>query len=109
MCAVPVTRGARCWISCSLLEREFNEKCLVISGGARRGVLAYFVLPPRRPLVAAGVAVGTYVAIARDEQLFNCEEKLKPLGGLFGAVSGPFKPAVSNGVYGGGMAAPGPC
>ena len=89
-----------------LLEREFNEKCLVISGGA---VLAYFVLPPRRPLVAAGVAVGTYVAIAWYDQLFNCDEKLQPLGGLFGAVSGPFKPAVSNGVYGGGMAAPGPC
>ena len=89
-----------------LLEREFNEKCLVISGGA---VLAYFVLPPRRPLVAAGVAVGTYVAIAWYDALFNCDTKLQPLGGLFGAVSGPFKPAVSNGVYGGGMAAPGPC
>ena len=90
----------------SLLNREFNEKCLVISGGA---VLAYFVLPPRRPLVAAGVAVGTYVAIAWYDTLFNCEDKLQPLGGLFGAVSGPFKPAVSNGVYGGGMATPGPC
>ena len=89
-----------------LLEREFNEKCLVISGGA---VLAYFVLPPRRPLVALGVAVGSYVAVAWYDQLFNCEEKLKPLGGLFRAVSGPFKPAVSNGVYGGDMAAPGPC
>ena len=78
----------------------------MISGSA---VLAFFVLPPRRPLVAAGVAVGTHVATAWYGQLFNCSAKLQPLGGLLGAVSGPFKPAVSNGVYGGGMADPGPC
>ena len=50
-----------------LLEREFNEKCLVISGGA---VLAYFVLPPRRPPAPLGVAVGSYVAVAWYDQLY---------------------------------------
>ena len=29
---------------------------------------------------AARVAVGTYVAIAWYDQLFNCDEKLQPLG-----------------------------
>ena len=83
-----------------LLSRDWNEKCLAISGGA---VLAYFVLPPRRPLVALGVAVGTYIAIAWYDELYDCDERLVAQGGLFGAVTGPLKPAVTDGTYGGGM------
>ena len=79
-----------------LLSRNWNEKCLAISGGV---VLAHFVLPPRRPLVALGVAVGTYIAIAWYDELYDCDERLVAQGGLFGAVTGPLKPAVSGGNY----------
>ena len=89
-----------------LLSRDFNEKCLIISGGA---VAAYALLPPRRLWVGVGVAVGTYIVIAWYDELYNCSDRLVAQGGLFGAVSGPFKPPVSNGTYGGAMAAPAPC
>ena len=83
-----------------VLSRGFNEKCLAISGGA---VLAYFALPPQKPAVAVGIAVLTYVAIAWYDELYNCDERLVARGGLFGRVTGPLKPAVSHGTYGGGM------
>ena len=81
-----------------LLSRGFNEKCLAISGGA---VLAYYTLPPQRPAVAVGIAVLTYVAIAWYDELFNCDERLVARGGLFGKVTGPLKPPVTQGTYGG--------
>ena len=81
-----------------LFEREFNEKCLAISGAA---VLAYFTLPPRRASVAAAIAVGTYVFIAYYDDLFDCDDKLRSLGGLYGALTAPLKPAVgADGRYG---------
>ena len=83
-----------------LFKREFNTKCLVISGVA---VTAYAVLPKRKLWVGAGLAVGTYVLIAWYDKLYNCDEKLIATGGLFGEVTGPFKPAIVNGRYGGGM------
>ena len=82
--------------------REFNTKCILISGGA---VVAYWALPPRRVSVAVGLAIATYVAIAWYDLVYNCDTKLRALGGLFGAITAPFKPAVVDGRYGGGMAA----
>ena len=90
-----------------LTDREYNEKCLMISGLA---VAAYAVLPPRRLWVGVGLAVGTYVGIAWYDSLYGCSEKLVAQGGLFGAVTGPLKPPVVGGVYGGDMAPGGaPC
>ena len=90
-----------------LADREYNEKCLIISGGA---VAAYALLPPRRLWVGVGLAIGTYAAIAWYDSLYGCSERLVAQGGLFGAVTAPLKPPVVEGVYGGDMAAPGaPC
>ena len=88
-------------------EYEYNEKCLIKSGAA---VAAYALLPPRRLWVGVGLAVGTYVAIAWYDALCGCDERMVAQGGLFGEVTGPLKPPVVGGVYGGGMGAPGaPC
>ena len=86
-----------------LADREFNKKCAVISGLA---VLGYYALPPRRLWVGAALAVATYVGVAWYDELYDCDERLVARGGLFGAVSAPLKPPVTDGTYGGGMAAP---
>ena len=88
-----------------LADREYNEKCVVISGAA---VTAYALLPPRRLWVGVGIAVASYVLVAWYDELYDCEERLVARGGLFGALTGPMKPPVSNGTYGGGMAGPEP-
>ena len=45
---------------------------------------------------------GTYVAIAYYDDLFDCDDKLRSLGGLYGALTAPLKPAVgADGRYGG--------
>ena len=83
-----------------MFDREYNEKCIAISGLA---VLAYFTLPVRRASVAVGVAVGTYVAIAWYDEAYACEERLQAFGGIYGAVTAPLKPAVGvDGRYGSG-------
>ena len=43
----------------------------------------------------------TCVAIAWYDMAYDCSDRLRPLGGVFGAVSGPMKPAVVDTVYGG--------
>ena len=83
-----------------LFKREFNTKCLVISGAV---VTAYVVLPKRNLWVGAGLALATYVLIAWYDKLYNCDDKLIAFGGLFGEVTGPFKPSVVGNVYGGSM------
>ena len=52
--------------------------------------------------------VSTYIAIAWYDELYDCDERLVAQGGLFGAVTGPLKPAVTDGTYGGGMVGPEP-
>ena len=90
-----------------LADREYNEKCVVISGAA---VTAYALLPPRRLWVGVGIAVASYVLVAWYDELYNCEERLVARGGgLFGALTGPMEPPASNGTYGGSMAEPGAC
>ena len=84
-----------------LANREYNEKCVAIAGLA---VVGYYTLPPRRLWVGVGLAIGVYAGIAWYDALYGCSERLVARGGLFGAVSGPFKPPVVEGVYGGGMA-----
>ena len=88
-----------------LLKREFNTKCLVISGLA---ATAYAVLPPKKVWVGVGLAASTHVAIAWYDKLYNCDEKLRSFGGLLGEVTAPFKPAVVDGQYGGSMRGGGP-
>ena len=86
-----------------LLGRGFNTKCAVISGL----VLGVWALPGRRNLaVGAALVVVTYVGVAWYDELYDCDERLVARGGLFGAVSAPLKPPVTDGTYGGGMAAP---
>ena len=86
-----------------LFNREFNTKCVVLSGVA---VTAYAILPPRKLWVGAGLAVATYVALGWYDTMYDCNDKLTARGGLFGEITGPFKPPVVAGVYGGSMAEP---
>ena len=83
----------------TLQNREFNPKCIVISGGV---VGAYLLLPPRSLPLAALLAVGTYVGIAHYDNMFGCEERLKSFDGWFARTFGALKPPVGDdGTYGG--------
>ena len=74
---------------------EFNIKCVVISGLA---VGSHFLLP-RNAKTAAVLAVAWYAGIAWYDALYDCDERLRANGGLFGLVSAPLKPAVRGGLY----------
>ena len=50
----------------TLENREYNPKCISISAGV---VAAYWFLPPKQALIAAGLAVGTYIGIAHYDSL----------------------------------------
>ena len=52
----------------TLFNREYNEKCLLISGGI---VGAYYILPPDELWVGAGLAVFSYVGIAWYDSIFG--------------------------------------
>ena len=51
-----------------LADREYNEKCVVISGAA---VTAYALLPPRRLWVGVRIAVASYVLVAWYDELYK--------------------------------------
>ena len=57
----------------TLLNREYNEKCLLISGGI---VGAYYILPPDKLWVGGGLAVFSYVVIAWYGSIFGCQDRL---------------------------------
>ena len=57
----------------TILNREHNEKCLLISSGI---VGAYYILPPDKLWVGAGVAVFSYVCIAWYDSISGCQEKI---------------------------------
>ena len=75
----------------ALLDREFNVKCVLISGGV---VGAYYVLPPDRLWVAAMLAVGSYVGIAWYDHTFQCEDRLISYDSPWTTLTKPFKPPV---------------
>lgn len=66
----------------------FNPKCLLISALA---VGVYWYAPKKSGYFAGLLSVGTYIGIAWYDELYQCNERLKP--GLLSAVTGPFKPA----------------
>ena len=85
----------------TLENREYNPKCIAISAGV---MASYWLLPPKQVLVAAGLGVATYIAIAHYDNIYNCEEKLYSFDGWFSQTFGVFKPPVgSDGTYGGDM------
>ena len=85
----------------TLENREYNPKCIAISAGV---VAAYWFLPPKQALIAAGLAVGTYIGIAHYDSLYNCEERLYSFDGWFSQTFGVFKPHVgTDGTYGGDL------
>ena len=75
----------------SLLNREFNTKCLIISGGV---VGAYYVLPPDNLWAAVGLGFGSYIGIAWYDHHFQCEDRLTSYDSIFTTVTKPFKPPV---------------
>ena len=75
----------------SILNREFNVKCVMISGGV---VGAYYVLPPNRLLVAAGLAFGSYIGIAWYDHHFGCQDRLVSYDSIWTTVTKSFKPPV---------------
>ena len=57
----------------ALLNREYNEKCLLISGGI---VGAYYILPPDKLWVGAELAVFSYEGIVWYDSSFGCQDRL---------------------------------
>ena len=85
----------------TLENREYNPKCIAISAGV---VAAYWFLPPKQALIAAGLAVATYIGIAHYDSMYNCEERLYSFDGWFSQTFGAFKPPVGrDGTYGGDL------
>ena len=74
----------------TLLNREYNEKCLLISGGI---VGAYYILPPDKLWVGAGLAVFSYVGIAWYDSIFGCQERLTAYDSPWSTLTRPFKPS----------------
>ena len=81
-------------------ELALNVKCLVFSGGL---VWAYMVLPCRYDrhwkTSVVLIALSSYVGLAWYDVFYGCNVKMRQ--GITYLVTGPFKPAVVNGVYGG--------
>jgi hypothetical protein len=83
----------------TMRNREFNPKCIVISGGV---VGAYLFLPSRSLSLSALLAVGTHVDLAHYDTMFGCKERLKSFDGWFPRTFDAFKPPVGDdGTYGG--------
>ena len=84
---------------------EFNPKCVAVSGVL---VGAYWLLAPRDRTVAgaAAIAVFSYAGLAWYDKAYDCDDRLRSFGGLFGQVTAPLKPAVdAHGQYTGADAA----
>ena len=75
----------------TLLNREYNEKRLLISGGIVR---AYFILPPDKLWVEAGLAVFSYVGIAWYDFIFGCQDRLTAYDSPWSTLTRPFKPPI---------------
>ena len=74
-----------------LYNREYNAKCLAITGGV---VAAYYILPPDRLSIGAGIAIFTYVGIAWYDNMYGCEDKLISYDSFFTTITKPFKPGI---------------
>ena len=57
----------------SLVDRKFNVKCVVISGGV---VGAYYALPPDHLWGVAMLAIGLYVGNAWYDHTCKCADQL---------------------------------
>ena len=57
----------------TLLNRDYDEKYLLISAGI---VGAYYILPPDKLWVGAGLAIFSYVGIAWYSSKFGCLDRL---------------------------------
>ena len=74
-----------------LRNREYNEKCILISGGV---VAAYYALPPDKIWVGPGLAVFSYVGIAWYDHHFGCADRLVSYPSPWTTLTRPFKPPV---------------
>ena len=85
----------------TLKNQEYNPKCIAISAGV---VASYGLFAPKQALIAAGLAVATYIGIANYECLCNCEDMLYSFDGWFSQTFGVFKPPVgTNDTYAGDL------
>ena len=73
------------------LNREYNAKCLAISGGV---TAAYYILPPDRLSIGAGIAIFTYVGIAWYDSMYGCQDRLISYDSAFTTLTKPFKPPI---------------
>jgi len=82
-----------------ILNREFNPKCIALSGLA---VGLYWSPLPRRSIaVAAGLAVATYISLAWYDDLYGCETRMNSYDGPWSTFFRPFKPELRmDGQYG---------
>ena len=74
-----------------LLNREYNEKCVLISGGV---VASYYILPPDRWYVATFLAFATYIGIAHYDSVFMCQDRLVSYDSIWTTLTKSFKPPV---------------
>ena len=82
-----------------LLNREFNPKCIALSGLA---VALYWSPLPRRSLtVSAGLAIATYISLAWYDDFYDCKSRMTSFDGPWSTFFRPFKPATrTDGQYG---------
>ena len=82
-----------------ILNREFNPKCIALSGLAV--ALYWSPLPKRSLTVSAGLAIATYISLAWYDDLYGCESRMTSYEGAWSAFFRPFKPTVRmDGEYG---------
>ena len=75
-----------------LMNREYNEKCLAITGGV---VAAYYILPPDRLWVGGLLSIFTYVSIAWYDSIYMCQEnRLISYDSPWTTLTKPFKPEI---------------
>ena len=82
-----------------ILSREFNLKCIALSGLAV--VLYWSPLPKRSLTVSAGLAIATYTSLAWYDNVYGCESRMTSYEGAWSAFFRLFKLAVRRaGEYG---------